>query len=248
MTDEQLLQRCLGQSGGTALSTGDGFPFPIGPGVLQGLPSRENRTVNALNRLAGYKFENPLPQHAHRPPTAVQVYHFTADGVRASSGHPRSLKPLNVKILTFVHGSLTGIRRFEMMRRLGWTSSSDCSRLEFSFRKRIRSKVGIFFVRKKDPSAIRMIFDARITNCHHRRPPVTRLGSAVNYMDLRSSLVAKPLVRMAMAGVRKWTFQTASTGSISKRWPRGSGLMLQTASTTGIPMGLIYILFSTRKC
>ena len=155
--------------------------------------------MNALNRLAGYKFENPLPQHAHRPPTAVQVsyvrgaieeagpipegmdaegslrdlmssinllmrslatlqamtrrsekyfvpefnlrrsvnfcrvmcYHFTADGVRASSGHPRSLKPLNVRILTFVHGSLTGIRRFEMMRRLGWTSSSDCSRLEF---------------------------------------------------------------------------------------------------------------------
>ena len=39
-------------------------------------------------------------------------------------------------------------------------------------------------MRKKDPSAIRMIVDARITNCHHRRPPVTRLGSAVNYMDL----------------------------------------------------------------
>ena len=53
-----------------------------------------------------------------------------------------------------------------------------------SFRTRIRSKIGIFFVKKKDPGAIRMIIDARITNAHHKPPPVTRLGSSVNYGDL----------------------------------------------------------------
>ena len=50
-----------------------GAPFPLGPGVRQGLAPREEKTINALNRLAGYKFEKPLPQHSHRPPTAVQL-------------------------------------------------------------------------------------------------------------------------------------------------------------------------------
>ena len=58
------------------------------------------------------------------------------------------------------------------------------------FRSRIRSKVGIFFVKKKDPSAIRMIIDARITNCHHRSPPTTRLGSGANFGELDLSMDA----------------------------------------------------------
>ena len=37
---------------------------------------------------------------------------------------------------------------------------------------------------KKTPDAIRMIIDARVTNAHHRHPPITRLGSASNFADL----------------------------------------------------------------
>ena len=46
-----------------------------------------------------------------------------------------------------------------------------------SFRRRIRSKVGIFFVRKKE-GLIRMVIDARQTNQCHRLPPHVPLGSA----------------------------------------------------------------------
>jgi len=52
------------------------------------------------------------------------------------------------------------------------------------FRLKIRSRVGIFFVKKKDPGAIRMIIDARLTNMMHHRPPVTKLASSSCYVDL----------------------------------------------------------------
>ena len=29
-----------------------------------------------------------------------------------------------------------------------------------------------------------MIIDSRVTNAHHRRPPITRLGSSINYAEL----------------------------------------------------------------
>eukprot|EP00438_Fugacium_kawagutii_P017101 Skav204591 [mRNA] locus=scaffold672:132020:137458:- [translate_table: standard] len=48
----------------------------------------------------------------------------------------------------------------------------------------IKSKVGLFFVKKKDPNYIRMVVDARIPNFHHRAPPITRLGSGVNFGEL----------------------------------------------------------------
>lgn len=52
------------------------------------------------------------------------------------------------------------------------------------FRPRARSFVGAFFVKKKDPSAIRMVIDCRGTNRLHQPPPTTRLGSARCYSDL----------------------------------------------------------------
>ncbi|CAE8627459.1 unnamed protein product, partial [Polarella glacialis] len=45
-----------------------------------------------------------------------------------------------------------------------------------TYRRRIRSKCGIFFVWKSSKKGIRMIVDARMTNAFFRRPPRTRLG------------------------------------------------------------------------
>ena len=50
-----------------------------------------------------------------------------------------------------------------------------------TFRTSIKSHVGLFFVRKKDPNFIRMVVDCRIANAHHRDPPVTRLGGGANF-------------------------------------------------------------------
>ena len=47
------------------------------------------------------------------------------------------------------------------------------------------ARAGIFFVKKKDPKFIRLIIDGRQANFNHRRPPVTRLGSAACMAELR---------------------------------------------------------------
>ena len=62
-----------------------------------------------------------------------------------------------------------------------------------SFRKRIKSSVGLFFVKKKDPSAIRMVVDCRMCNHYHHRPPVTKLGSpsAFSELDLSAEALAE---------------------------------------------------------
>lgn len=49
----------------------------------------------------------------------------------------------------------------------------------------IRAKAGIFFVKKKTPEFIRLIVDGRQANFNHKRPPVTRLGSASCLAELR---------------------------------------------------------------
>ena len=241
-------------------STGElrshGFPFPVGAGALAHQPKRVVRTVNALNRLAGYKFETPTLQHAHRPPTAVQTSLLTRVGhlleeagpcpeglspdaalrelmsshnfyegepgnlaqydpdklkILRSRVQPRSLSellpphvlPLYRRRHAHTERSATEVAEFKSEnpnncpRQPYWDPKlrNDAeARTDFfvrlckvgvlSFRTRIRSKVAIFFVKKKSPDAIRMIIDARITNVHHRTPTVTRLGSAVNYSDL----------------------------------------------------------------
>ena len=233
-----------------------GIPVPVGPGALVKQPTRVIRTVNALNRLAGYKFENPTPQHARRPPTAVQlsllgrVGHLIEEAglcpeglspdvalrelmssLNLYEGEPGNLAqydPEKLKILrsrvqprplsellpphvlplyhrrhAHIERSAAEVSEFKTEnpnscpRQPYWdpTLRNDAkARTDFfvrlckvgvpSFRTRTRSKVGIFFVKKKTPNAIRMIIDARITNIHPRTPPVTRLGSAVNYSDL----------------------------------------------------------------
>ena len=52
-----------------------------------------------------------------------------------------------------------------------------------SFRTSIKASVGLFFVKKKTPEFIRMVVDCRISNIHHRSPPVTRLGSGSGFID-----------------------------------------------------------------
>lgn len=52
-----------------------------------------------------------------------------------------------------------------------------------SFRTSIKASVGLFFVKKKTPEYIRMVVDCRISNIHHRSPPVTRLGSGSGFID-----------------------------------------------------------------
>ena len=45
-------------------------------------------------------------------------------------------------------------------------------------------------MKKKDPSAIRTIVDARSTHAHHKSPPVTRPGSAENFAERDLSVKA----------------------------------------------------------
>ena len=52
------------------------------------------------------------------------------------------------------------------------------------FRRRIRAKVGLFFVWKSGKKGIRMIVDARMPNGFHRRPPKTKLGGAAAISEL----------------------------------------------------------------
>lgn len=46
------------------------------------------------------------------------------------------------------------------------------------YRRRIRAKVGLFFVWKSGRKGIRLIVDARMPNGCHQRPPKTKLGGA----------------------------------------------------------------------
>lgn len=56
------------------------------------------------------------------------------------------------------------------------------------FRKRIKSRVGIFFVAKASGKGIRLIIDSRMANGCHRRPPKTKLGGASAICELDCTL------------------------------------------------------------
>ncbi|CAK0826815.1 unnamed protein product [Prorocentrum cordatum] len=53
-----------------------------------------------------------------------------------------------------------------------------------SFRRKLKAKIGIFFVKKKDPAWIRLIIDAMQANRCHRAPPKTKLGSVGGFCEL----------------------------------------------------------------
>ncbi|CAK0865122.1 unnamed protein product, partial [Prorocentrum cordatum] len=57
-----------------------------------------------------------------------------------------------------------------------------------TFRRRLRARAALFFVKKKKPGDIRMIVDARQANSCHRAPPTSRLGSAGALADLDLSV------------------------------------------------------------
>ncbi|CAK0833363.1 unnamed protein product, partial [Prorocentrum cordatum] len=57
-----------------------------------------------------------------------------------------------------------------------------------TFRRRLRARAALFFVKKKKPGEIRMIVDARLANSCHRAPAISRLGSAGALADLDLSV------------------------------------------------------------
>ena len=52
-----------------------------------------------------------------------------------------------------------------------------------SARRRVKSRVGLFFVKKKD-GMIRLICDSRVPNALHQRPPKTRLGGPDSLIEI----------------------------------------------------------------
>ena len=54
-----------------------------------------------------------------------------------------------------------------------------------TFRRKIKKKIGIFFVKKKTPEWIRMVIDARRVNASHKPPPCTRLSTPRSFLDLQ---------------------------------------------------------------
>ena len=71
--------------------------------------------------------------------------------------------------------------RLDLYRKLA-------SKSLLGFRKRIRTKVGIFFVWKSERRGIRLIIDARMPNGCHRRPPKTKLGGAAGLSEIDAVL------------------------------------------------------------
>ena len=54
-----------------------------------------------------------------------------------------------------------------------------------TFRRAIREKIGLFFVKKKTPDWIRMVIDSRRVNELHQPPPRTRLSTPRSYLDIQ---------------------------------------------------------------
>lgn len=54
-----------------------------------------------------------------------------------------------------------------------------------TFRRKIKEKTGLFFVKKKTPEWIRMVVDARRVNASHQAPPATRLSTPRSFLDLQ---------------------------------------------------------------
>eukprot|EP00435_Cladocopium_sp_Y103_P018992 s1272_g4.t1 len=76
--------------------------------------------------------------------------------------------------------------RLDLYRKLA-------SKSLLGFRRRIRTKVGIFFVWKSEKRGIRLIIDARMPNGCHRRPPKTKLGGAAGLSEIDAVLDADDL-------------------------------------------------------
>eukprot|EP00435_Cladocopium_sp_Y103_P009898 s3109_g2.t1 len=76
------------------------------------------------------------------------------------------------------------VLRFDSKKRLSFILDLFKAGL-MVLRPQAASCVGVFFVKKKSPDAIRMVIDCRGTNQLCQDPPTTRLGSARCYSDLR---------------------------------------------------------------
>lgn len=76
------------------------------------------------------------------------------------------------------------VLRYNPKKRLGFILDLFKAGL-LVLRPAVASHVGVFFVKKKSPDAIRMVIDCRGTNELCQDPPTTRLGSARCYSDLR---------------------------------------------------------------
>eukprot|EP00438_Fugacium_kawagutii_P022823 Skav218923 [mRNA] locus=scaffold2031:18320:23007:+ [translate_table: standard] len=54
-----------------------------------------------------------------------------------------------------------------------------------TFRRSIKERIGLFFVKKKTPEYIRLVLDSRRVNAHHKTPPTTRLATPRSYLDIQ---------------------------------------------------------------
>ena len=54
-----------------------------------------------------------------------------------------------------------------------------------TFRRKIKERIGLFFVKKKTPEWIRMVIDARRVNASHHEPPCTRLSTPRSFLDMQ---------------------------------------------------------------
>eukprot|EP00438_Fugacium_kawagutii_P005728 Skav230032 [mRNA] locus=scaffold261:318609:321503:- [translate_table: standard] len=65
------------------------------------------------------------------------------------------------------------------------------------FRRRIKARVGIFFVWKASKKGIRLIIDARMPNACHKKPPKTKLGGAAALAELDAALDGTDMENLA---------------------------------------------------
>lgn len=54
-----------------------------------------------------------------------------------------------------------------------------------TFRRRIKERIGLFFVKKKTPEWIRMVIDARRVNASHHDPPCARLSTPRSFLGMQ---------------------------------------------------------------
>ena len=109
------------------------------------------------------------------PEPAKLIQHFESQILLPETGEPSHFKPYWDPQLRFCKKT-----RLDFIMKLHGAGL-------VSLRRSPKSFIGAFFVKKKDPSAIRMVLDCRGTNQLHQPPPVTRLGSARCYGDLLAS-------------------------------------------------------------
>ena len=113
------------------------------------------------------------------PPEAAALFRHPDRFIERSEAELEDIRNTSDPIKPYWDPALSSSRtkRWALFKRL-WQVKL------LGFRRSIKSKIGIFFVKKKRPGEIRMVIDARQACRYHKRPPVTRLASAGALIDV----------------------------------------------------------------